>query len=87
MGAISAPHTREEEWRDQARHTGSLNRTHGEPRRRDLGPWQMLPWRERAKPLGVGWQRLMLVVVCVVCCVLWLYFAVVFCVGEQLLAI
>jgi hypothetical protein len=67
MGAILAPHTREKEGREQAHHTGSLHRTHGEPRHRDSGPWRMLPWRERAKPLGVGWQRLMLVVVCVVC--------------------
>ena len=25
---------------------------HGKPWRRDSGPWRMLPWRGRAKPLG-----------------------------------
>ncbi len=84
MGAILSPHTKENEWREQACHTESLHRTHGQPRRRVSGPWRMLPWRERAKPLGVGWQRLMLVVLCVVCCFLWLYFVVVFCAAEQL---
>ncbi len=85
MGAILAPHAREKEQLERARQTGSLQRTHEEPRHHDLGPWLMLPWRERAKPLGVGWQRLMLVVVCFVCCVLC--FVVVSCVGEQLLGI
>ncbi len=27
----------------------------GEPLRRDLGLWRMLPWRVMAMPLGVGW--------------------------------
>jgi hypothetical protein len=45
-----------------------LKQTHGEPRHHDLGPWQMLPWRYEAKPLGVGRQRLILFL-CVVMCV------------------
>jgi hypothetical protein len=49
--------------------TRRLQQTRGEPRHHDLRPWQMLPWRYRAQPLGVGWQRLILFF-CVVCCVL-----------------
>ena len=33
--------------------TRRLQQTHREPRRRNFGPWQMLPWRYGAKPLGV----------------------------------
>ncbi len=53
--------TRNSEWIFQPR----------EPRHHDLGPWQMLPWRYRAKPLGVGrqWLILFLCVVLYVVCV------------------
>jgi hypothetical protein len=34
-----------------ARH---LQQTHGKRWHHDLRPWQMLPWRYGAKPLGVG---------------------------------
>ncbi len=55
MGAISASKT----WGPNAAGTrpaaGRLHQAHhGEPRRRDSGPWRMLPWRLMGKPLGVG---------------------------------
>ncbi len=50
--------------------TRLLQQTCWEPRRHDLGPWQRLPWRYRAKPLGVGKQQPLLFL-CVVYCVLW----------------
>jgi hypothetical protein len=31
-----------------------LHKTNREPRRLDSGPWWMIRWRGRAKPLGVG---------------------------------
>ncbi len=31
-----------------------LQQTHGKGWHHDLRPWQMLPWRYGAKPLGVG---------------------------------
>jgi hypothetical protein len=46
-----------------------LQQTCGELRYHYLGPWQILPWRYRAKPLGVGRQRLILFRCCIVCCV------------------
>ncbi len=70
MGAILAPQSRESAAVSVKPATRRLQQTRGEPRRRDLGLWQMLPWRYRAKPLGVGRQRLILFlcyVLCVVC--------------------
>ncbi len=44
----------------------------------DLGSWQMLPWRYRAKLLGVGWQWLILFL-CAVCCVfVWCFEPIIF---------
>jgi hypothetical protein len=43
-----------------------LQWTHRELGRHDLGPWQMLSWRYKGKPLGVGW-RLLILLLCVVC--------------------
>jgi hypothetical protein len=40
-----------------------LQRTHGETRRQDLGAPLPYPWREKAKPLGVGRRLILLVVV------------------------
>ena len=34
---------------------GCLQWAYREPRRCDLGPWWMVPWRGRAKPRRVGW--------------------------------
>ncbi len=57
---------------------GRLQQTHGETQRQDLGVPLLYPCRERVKPLGVGRQLILLVVVygkmCVVfCVVLWLW--------------
>ena len=41
-----------------------LRRTNGEVRRRALGPWRMLPWRARAKPLGFSRAAVTHFVVC-----------------------
>jgi hypothetical protein len=40
--------------------TGRLQQTHGESQCSDLGPWQMLPWHNEAKLLGVRRQQLIL---------------------------
>jgi hypothetical protein len=58
MGAILAPQTRGSDEANTNLGAGHLYQTHREPWRRNSGPWQMLPWRGRGKPLGVGWQRL-----------------------------
>ncbi len=50
--------------------TRCLQQTCGDLRLHDLGPWQMFPWRYRAKPMGVGiGQVVHLVFVCCVLCV------------------
>jgi hypothetical protein len=70
MGDISAPQSRESSVASMNPATRCLQWTHREPRRHDSGSWQILPWRYRAKPLGVGRQQLILflcVVLCVVC--------------------
>ncbi len=41
-----------------------LRRTNGEVWRRALGPWRMLPWRARAKPLGFSRAAVAHFVVC-----------------------
>jgi hypothetical protein len=58
---------------DSATDAASLVWAHREQRRQDLGPWQMLSWRERAKA-AEGWGRWLMLVVCVLwlCFVLWL---------------
>ena len=53
MGAISAPQTRGSNAARASPNAGGLQKTHREPRRCDSGPWRLLPWRGRAKPLGV----------------------------------
>ena len=52
MGAISPPKTRGRRVVRTSRAPQRLRRTNGEVWRRALGPWRMLPWRARAKPLG-----------------------------------
>ncbi len=58
ISAMSAPETREPAAASANPATGRLQWTHGEPRRRDLGPWGMNPWKYGAKLLGVGRWRL-----------------------------
>ena len=57
MGAISAPKTKEQTLASPIPGAERLRRTHGEVRRHASDPWRMLPWRARAKPLGVGRRR------------------------------
>ena len=52
MGAISAPQTRGQNAARARLDAGRLHQAHGEPRRCDLDPWRVYPWRGRAKPLG-----------------------------------
>ena len=54
MGAISAPQTKGPNAAHASPAAGRLYWAHGEPRRRDSGPWRVFPWRGRAKPVGVG---------------------------------
>ncbi len=82
MGAILGPHAREKEWRERACQTGSLHRTHGEPRHRDF--WSMANVVMEREGKAAGIRVAAAHVGCCVCCVLC--FAVVFCVGGQLLA-
>jgi hypothetical protein len=64
MGAISAPKTRGRRVVGTSRAPQRLRRTNGEVRRRALGPWRMLPWRVRAKPLGFSRAAVAHFVVC-----------------------
>ena len=52
MGAIPAPQRRGPNVAHAIPGAGSLHQAHGEPRRCDLDPWRVYPWRGRAKPLG-----------------------------------
>ncbi len=58
MGAISAPQTRGSNAARASPNAGGLQKTHRESWRCDLGPWRLLPWRERAKPLGVEQKKI-----------------------------
>jgi hypothetical protein len=67
MGAISAPQTKGPNAAHASPAARRLYWAHGEPRRRDSGPWRVFPWRGRAKPVGVGWAAAHLVLRVLLC--------------------